>query len=208
MKPAATLISLPFRPPRTPLSSPRKRLRASAPASPKPTAMREQILVMATSRMRVSISRSFSGTPLSSLAFLVASGFSETARTRRSMRSTGRSTRRDASRCMSTMPAPRAAMMKADRPRFRMADTWRVGEGWREGRGGGWGWGLGVMEFRGGRARAHLGRRRAARPAPFPLLPTPSQHLIHPPGSSTWHPPRRWTPSRGRGRRARSRSWW
>ena len=33
--------------------------------------------------------------------------------------------------------------------------------------------GLGVMEFRGGRARAHLGRRRAARPAPFPLLPSP-----------------------------------
>jgi len=72
----------------------------SAPASPKPTARREQTLVKATSRMRVSISRSPSGAlPFSNRARRVPRGFAASARTRSSMRSRGRATRRAASRC-------------------------------------------------------------------------------------------------------------
>ena len=94
----------------------------SAPASPNPTASREQILLMAFSKILVSISFSRSGTPRdSSLARLVASGFSATARTFDSIRSMGRRTSLAASRCIRVIPSASAATMKAVRTRLSVA---------------------------------------------------------------------------------------
>ena len=77
---------------------------------------------MAFSKILVSMSFSRSGTPLdSSLALLVARGFSATARTFDSIRSIGLRTSLAASRCIRVIPKAKAATMKAVLTRLSVA---------------------------------------------------------------------------------------
>mmetsp|Transcript_549 Transcript_549/g.1418 ORF Transcript_549/g.1418 Transcript_549/m.1418 type:complete len:369 (-) Transcript_549:1643-2749(-) len=93
----------------------------SAPASPKPTASREQILVIEFSRMRVS--SCCSSLVATARICILASGFSLISFTFCTMRSSGCSTSALASRLKSSAPRPSTMQVKVVRHVLRMASN-------------------------------------------------------------------------------------